>query len=137
MARTELLDRILNACKPGTEIPKPRARSPFTVKGEGRRRGERALIYRIPNHARPAAPREKGITASELDRARDELLESGHLTLSWFNEQLPGCAREGACNVTTVGGLLVLLGEAEYSGSGVYRRRGVPRHLRGAGWWCE
>jgi hypothetical protein len=44
-------------------IPKPEAEADFVVKGWGRRRGEAALIYRIPNHRAPSKPYEKGITS--------------------------------------------------------------------------
>jgi len=40
----------VQALRPGTEIPKPAAKGAFTIKGLGARRGESALIYRIPNH---------------------------------------------------------------------------------------
>ncbi len=50
-------------------IPKPAAQADFTVKGWGKRRGEDALIYRIPNHTDPTHPYEKGITVSEWRQA--------------------------------------------------------------------
>jgi hypothetical protein len=117
-----LLDRVLREIAPDTVIPKPAARAPFKVKGEGRRRGERALIYKIPNHGDPKSPHEKGVTASELERAHEQLVRSGRLTRDWFDHNLPACRGEGTCNFTTIGGLFILLGEAEYVGPGVYRR---------------
>lgn len=86
------------------------------------RRGEPALIYTIPNNRNPQKPYEKGITATEFERAREELVRSGQLTRPWFLERLPRCIDEGECNFTTLGGLLVLLGEAVYEGAGVYLR---------------
>jgi|SRR6185437_8945285 len=118
-----LLERILREIKPGTRIPKPVAHAPYRVKGEGRRRGERALVYMISNQDAPDCPHEKGVNASELHRAYRELIDTGRLTRKWFNQQLSDCASEGSCNFTTIGGLLVLLGEAEYGGPGVYRSR--------------
>ena len=119
-----LLDRIRKEIAPATEIPKPAARAPFRVKGEGMRRGERAIIYTIPSHAATSRRHEKGITGSELELAYAELVRSGSFTRDWFNEHLQACAKEGACNFTTIGGLLQLLGEAEYVERGTYRRIG-------------
>ena len=118
-----ILDRILQEISPDAIIPKPAARESFTIKGEGRRRGERALVYRIPNHSDPEKPHEKGVTATELEDAHTELIRTGRLTRTWFNDQLSACADEGACNFTTIGGLFILLGEAEYAERGIYRRR--------------
>jgi hypothetical protein len=121
-----LLERILSEIKPNTVIPKPAARGDFRIKGVGHRRGEPALIYTIPNHNAPNRPYEKGINASELDAAYRELIRTGRLTRAWFDQYLKSCASEGPCNFTTIGGLLVLLGEAEYAEPGVYRRQPGP-----------
>lgn len=118
-----ILDRILNEINPDTVIPKPAARESFTVKGEGRRRGERALVYRIPNHNDPARPHEKGVTATDLEKAHIELIQTGSLTRAWFNDHLAACADEGAYNFTTIGGLFIFLGEAEYAERGTTYRR--------------
>ncbi len=109
-----IFDRILRVAPPGTIIPKPEAEGGFIIKGVGVRRGERAIIYRVPNHKRPEKPCEKGINASELQAAYNELLASGHLTRQWFREHLPKCDNEGSCNFTSVGGMFELLGEAVY-----------------------
>lgn len=114
--------RVLRIAPAGTVIPKPAARGDYRVKGVGMRRGERALIYSVPNHKNPQKPYEKGITCGEFERAYDELVASGELTRQWFNQHLPECSAEGGCNFTTIGGLLVLLGEAVYEKQGVYRR---------------
>ena len=118
-----LLDEILASFPPGTEIPKPEAKAPFRIKGEGVRRGERALIYTIPNHSDPSRPHEKGVTASELESAYEQLLAARRLTRTWFNDYLYECAAEGSCNFTTIGGLFELLGDAEYRGRATYRSR--------------
>jgi len=111
---------ISRVAPPGTVIPKPEAKADFLVKGVGMRRGERAIIYTIPNQMDPDRPYEKGVTVSELERARRELLSSRKLTRQWFVENLPECNKEGSCNFTTIGGLFVLLGEAVYQKRGVY-----------------
>ncbi len=117
--------RIRAAAPPGTTIPKPAARSLFTVKGDGMRRDEPALIYRIPNHSDPQKPYEKGVTYRELERAHEQLHQTGELTSAWFRRTLAACHAEGSCNFTTVGGLFELLGEADYDRNrrGVYIRR--------------
>ena len=119
--------RIKAVAPPGTVIPKPRAKSPFRIKGEGIRRGQRALIYTIPNHKNPTAPNEKGITYVEFERAFAQLQQTGTLENKWFKQHLAACYNEGSCNFTTVGGLFELLGEAEYQAPGIYRRRQASR----------
>lgn len=118
-----IADRIRESISSGTVIPKPAAIADFVVKAWGKRRGETALIYCIPNHGNPSKPHEKGVTESEFEKAFAELQRSGDLTRAWFNKHLPNCAKEGACNYTTIGGIFELLGEATYSSRGVYERR--------------
>ena len=105
----------------GHRNPEAGRENRFRREGLGRRRGERALVYSIPNHGSPGKPHEKDITESEFDRAYEELRNSGELTRAWFIKNLPGCAREGPCNYTTLGGIFELLGEATYSSRGVYK----------------
>ena len=118
-----IIDRIRPLVHPGTVIPKPEAKAPFRVKGWGMRRGEEALVYTIPNHRDPSRPYEKGVTVSELEQCYEQLNRSGRLTRTWFDGHLARCASEGSCNFTTVGGVFVLLGEAEYLDRGVYARQ--------------
>lgn len=110
----------LRALPVGTIIPKPAAKGDFRVKGWGKRRGEAALIYLIPNHRDPTTPHQKGVTVSELQRARKQLERTGEFTRLWFKENLPDCSKEGDCNFTTIGGLFCLLGLASYESRGVY-----------------
>lgn len=118
-----LLDRILAALPPGTEIRKPEAEGRFTLKGEGTVRGERGVIYTIPNRKNPMKPGQKGVAASQLEKAFQQLKRTGRLTREWWNENVRHSDSEGGCNFTTVGGLLELLGEAQRVGRGVYARR--------------
>lgn len=117
-----IADRIRESIVSGTVIPKPEAEA-NVVKVWGKRRGETALVYCIPNHGNPSKPHEKGVTESEFEKAFSELKDSGEFTRAWFNKHLPNCAKEGACNYTTIGGIFVLLGEATYLSRGVYERR--------------
>ena len=112
--RAEILD--------GTRVPKPKAES-YEIKGWGFRRKEPALVYFIPNRRKPENPWEKGITETEFVEAYDRLCEAGEFTRKWFNISIPKCAKEGGCNFTTIGGIFDLLGEASYSGKGVYERK--------------
>ena len=117
-----VFDEILRLTPRGTVIPKPRPRGKYIIKGLGKRRGETALIYTIPNHKNPQKPYEKGVTDSELEQSYARLTASGTLTRQWFVKTLPECNAEGSCNFTTIGGLFVLLGKAAYEGAGTYRR---------------
>ena len=114
-------DRIRKEIPEGTVIPKPKTSERHRTKGWGRRRGEPALVYLIPNHGNPSHPHEKGITETEFERACNQLNQSGEFSSKWFNEVLTGCAREGSCNFTTIGGVFELLGEASYSSPGIYK----------------
>lgn len=98
----------------GLILPKPEAKADFRVKKWGMRRGERALVYLIPNHTNPQKPHEKGITESEFQRAYERLMQEGEFSHQWFNQHMSECASEGDCNFTTIGGIFQLLGVAEY-----------------------
>ncbi len=122
MMTNDIISLLEKNIIPGTIIPKPREKGNFVVKGWGTRRGDRALIYTIPNHKMPSKPYEKGITASEWREAFDKLLGTGEFSRQWFKQALPACAKEGGCNFTTIGGIFELLGYAEYK-PGTYMRR--------------
>jgi hypothetical protein len=115
-----IVDRIRTNIKLGTVIPKPEATAKFTVKGWGTRRGQDALIYRIPNYSNPSKPSEKGITISEFTAACDQLIKAGSFTREWFNHALRDCAKEGGCNFTTIGGVFELLCIVKYEKRGTY-----------------
>lgn len=115
----EILKQIKKIAS-GTVIPKIEAKSDFIIKGWGNRRGEEALIYTIPNHKEPSRPYEKGITASEWMRAYQQLKNYGEFSRDWFDKNMPECAKEGACNFTTIGGIFQLLGIAVYHKRGAY-----------------
>lgn len=117
-----IVDSIRSKIKLNDIIPKPETQSEFTVKRWGRRRDQDALIYKIPNHSEPLRPYEKGVTQNEFEAAYEELKASGHITRKWFNANLQACAKEGACNFTTIGGIFVLLGVAQHSKRGQYTR---------------
>jgi hypothetical protein len=117
-----ITDRIELNIHPNMIIPKPEATADFKVKGWGSRRGQKALIYLIPNHSEPTKPYQKGVTANEFTLAYNELIKSGEFTRRWFNSELPACAKEGGCNFTTIGGVFQLLGIATYESRGTYLR---------------
>jgi hypothetical protein len=120
--KTMVIDRVFKIASPCTVIPKPEAKGKFRVERMGTRRGERALIYSIPNYNDPKNPYKKGITASEFEKAYDQLMHTGVLTRSWFKRSLSACEADGPCNFTTVGGLFILLQKATYAERGVYRK---------------
>lgn len=115
-----IVEMIETVVKPGTVIPKPQARGDFVAKHWGCRRGERALIYTIPNHRDEKQLYEKGITESEWVKAYDRLTETGQITRKWFCAALGKCNADGSCNFTTIGGVFELLGVARYAQRGVY-----------------
>ena len=106
---------IRDKIEPGMVIPKPEAKNDFLVKGWGRRRGEKALVYYIPNRINPNKAYEKGISESEFTLAFKQLMENGCFTRGWFKEHMKSCDKEGGCNFTTIGGVFEILGLANYS----------------------
>lgn len=125
MLSFEELTQKIKSLPAGTVIPKPESEKDFTVKGVGMRRGEEALIYRIPTNNLEKYPHvhEKGVTFTEFYRAYTVLQETSQFTRKWFNENLSECAKEGDCNFTTIGGIFELLGIAAYSKPGTYMRK--------------
>ena len=117
-----IVNLIERTVTPGTLIPKPEARSDFVAKRWGRRRGERALVYTIPNHRNEKRPYEKAITESEWVRAYDRLTVTGQFTRKWFQCEMAECNTEGSCNFTTIGGVFELLGIATYAHRGTYMK---------------
>jgi hypothetical protein len=115
-----IIERIRSHILEGTVIPKAKTRAEYRMKGWGQSRGEIALVYTIPNRKHPDHPHQKGITESEFRQAYGELQRSGKLTRAWFNNHFSKCAKERPCNFTTIGGIFQLLGEANYSGQGLY-----------------
>jgi hypothetical protein len=119
----DIVEELKKRITPSTVIPKPNAKADFIVKGWGKRRGEEALIYWIPNHSNPSKPYEKGITVSESRQAYNHIRSGNDFTREWFNEQMAACTKEGGCNFTTIGGLFEVLGIVRYSGKGVHKAR--------------
>lgn len=111
----------IEAMSIGSAIPKPKSSDSSRFVGWGVRRSERAVIYAMPNHKNPSKPHKKGVTLNELEKAYEHLVNNGSFTREWFNANMPGCRREGACNFTTIGGLFELVGVARYAGTGTYR----------------
>lgn len=123
-----IADEVERVVRPGTVIPKPQARAEFRVEGWRVSRGERALVYSIPNHADPSNPHKKRIRRSDFEQAYERLIESGELRSSWFKKNMPVCANDGMCNFTTIGGIFILLKHAIYD-----EQEGGYRHVRRSG----
>lgn len=116
----KIIEHIQKTVCSGTTIPKPDTKEDFKVKGWGKRRGEKALVYYIPNHKNPNKPSQKGITESEFETAYQQLIRVGFVSRKWFNVNMQSCAKEGGCNFTTIGGIFELLEIAGYE-RGFYR----------------
>jgi hypothetical protein len=99
---------------PGTVIPKPEGGDFRIKRWGGKRRGELALIYTIPNKNTPTKPFEKGVTSKEWTQAFDRLMKEGEFSRGWFNMYMTACAKEGGCNFTSIGGVFEFLGYAAY-----------------------
>jgi hypothetical protein len=113
-----LVERI-RGIKQGTPIPKPNSLGHLIIRW-GKRRGEEALIYSIPNRNNPTKPYEKGIAISEFQQAFEKLRKDGEFTRKWFDRAMVPCAKEGGCNFTTIGGIFKILSLAQYEQRGRY-----------------
>jgi hypothetical protein len=115
-----IVEQIRAKAKPGVVIPKPDAKSDFIVKGWGKRRGEEALIYFVPNHRNTGRPNQKGINVSEWEKAYSRAVSGEEFSRQWFRKNMTACSDEGACNFTTIGGIFQLLGLVDYE-RGAYK----------------
>ena len=105
-----IFEQIRANVVPGTTLPG----TSYSVKGIYRRRGEAALVYRIPNRTAANCWYEKGVTESECERAYKKLTTSGELSRVWFNKNLGKAAAERPCNFIAIGKVFALLGIADY-----------------------
>ena len=117
-----IIDRLKAEIAPGTRISKPETHETYRVKGWGIRRGERALIYLVPNRNDASKPYPKGVTVSEWKLACEQLVTTGELRSSWFTSAFPEASRRSPCNFTTIGGVFEILGLAVRDGRGAYRK---------------
>jgi len=117
-----IVEQIRAKAKPGVVIPKPEAKSDFIIKGWGRRRGEEALIYYVPNHENRDRPNQKGVNISEWEKAYSRVMSGEDFSRQWFGKNMTACFDEGDCNFTTIGGIFQLLDLVDYE-RGVYRLR--------------
>ena len=112
MNNINIIELIEKNIKIGILIPKPFSELPYTIKGYGMRREEKAVVYTIPGRKNPNDTHEKGINFSEFKKAFIQLDTSGELSSNWFKINLPECKKEGNCNFTTIGGIFEILGLA-------------------------
>lgn len=89
---------------PGTE---------YIVKGIGKKHGEDAIVYLIPNRKDTTKPSSKRFAASELECAYRQLSSTGEFTRTWFNSAMKECANGAPCNFSAIGAVFVGLNLAE------------------------
>lgn len=120
---TKMIVELIRArARPGVVIPKPEAKEDFIVKGWGKRRGEEALIYYIPNHENRDRPNQKGVNISEWEKAYSRVMSGEDFSRQRFEKNMTACFDEGDCNFTTIGGIFQLLDLVDYE-RGVYKLR--------------
>lgn len=102
-----IFDRIKTEVTPGTVI-----HNEWVVKGLGIRRGRDALIYTMPGG------HNKGINASEWNKAYGQLMATGCFSRPWFETNMEDCYREGGCNFNAIGGVFSVMGIARSAGRG-------------------
>lgn len=116
----ELKDRVVELQKNNTPIPKTKNRYTRILKiAVAKIHGEKkdSFYYLIGSSNKKAVPFDT------LYAAYCQLTETGTFSRAWYREMFPEEAANRPCNFTTIGGVLVALGFAEYMGNGVYRRK--------------
>lgn len=116
----ELRDLVVELCKNNTPIPKTKDMYTYILKiAVAKIYGEEkdSFYYLI------GSSRTKAVPFDTLYAAYQRLTETGTFSRAWYKETFPAEARSRPCNFTTIGGVLVALGFAEYMGNGVYRRK--------------
>jgi hypothetical protein len=81
----------------------------YTIKGLGKSRGEKALVYFVPSRA-GASDSQKRVRKSEWELVHQELNKTGRFTRRWFEMNLPDAAKDGTCSFRFIGEVFVLLG---------------------------
>lgn len=116
----DFIQRMEASILPGTIIPKPMGSEDFVFCGWGVCSGDRAFCYTIPSRKASGKVHQKKIKVDELLLAYAEFCRAGVLTRSWLKANMARIASQG-CNFTTIGGILVLLGEAKMERSKIVR----------------
>jgi len=106
--------------------PKIKAELGYRIKGWGKRRGEKALVYFIPNRKNKNKDYQKGVTVSEFEKAYKQIVTNVTFSRTWFKTNMQPYAKEGGCNFIFVGNIFKLIGIVAYDKSErrVYRRKG-------------
>ena len=116
----ELKDAVVELYKNNTPIPKTKDMYTYILKvAVAKIYGEKkdSFYYSI------GSSRTKAVPFGTLYAAYQRLTETGTFSRTWYKETFPAEARSRPCNFTTIGGVLVVLGFAEYMENGVYRRK--------------
>jgi hypothetical protein len=116
-----IIEKIKKNVKPGTIIPKPRAKHNFIVKGFTTSKGEEALAYFV-NNKNSKIPSEKRVTFSEFVKSYNQLIDNGEVSRKWYSDTFPDINYQDPCNFTTVGGIFILLKLAYYKKPGIYSK---------------
>lgn len=80
------------------------------------------MDYTFPSKSHPNKPNQKAITEREFIGCEEILRIRGELRRSWYKEEFPKISNSRPCNFTTIGGIFINLGLAEYARRGIYRR---------------
>lgn len=115
----ELKDAVVELYKNNTPIPKPNTSARILKVAVAKICGEKkdSFYYSIGSSSIKAVPFDT------LYAAYQRLTETGTFSRAWYRETFPAEARSRPGNFTTIGGVLVVLGFAEYMKNDIYRRK--------------
>lgn len=115
----ELKDAVVELYKNNTPIPKPNTSARILKVAVANIHGEEkdSFYYSI------GSSKKKPVPFDTLYAAYQRLTETGTFSRAWYKETFPVEVADCPCNFTTIGGVFIVLGFAEYMENGVYRRK--------------
>lgn len=112
MTKQELKNYVLKLCKNKTPVPKPNGETILTMSDKI---GQDRFQYTL------GEDRKKSIPFATLFGCYEKLTTDGELKRQWFATEFKAEHSSSPCNFTTIGGIFVKMGIAEYFGNGIYR----------------
>ena len=112
MTKQELKNYVLKLCKNKTPVPKPKGKTVLTMSDKI---GQDRFQYTL------GQDRKKSISFATLFRCYERLMTDGEFTRQWFETEFEAEHSSSPCNFTTIGGIFVKMGIAEYFGNGIYK----------------
>lgn len=112
MTEQELKNYVLKLCKNRTPVPKPKGKTVLTMNDKI---GQDRFQYTF------GTGHKKSIPFATLFGCYEKLTTDEKFTRQWFGTEFKAEHSSSPCNFTTIGGIFVKMGIAEYFGNGIYK----------------